>query len=328
MMLGGAGDVGSTVEEPQHVVVSVHVRDAEPVRLSGRAHRWLAVVVASLVAGSAAIWISGLGSSHPHAAAHPAGGRRVGHHEAAAQARPRPRATVVPILMYHVIAAPFPTSPFPGLYVPPAEFAAQMRALASAGYHAVTLDQVRNAFRGTGLLPARPIVISFDNGYRSQYTQALPVLRRLHWIGDENLQLSGLSPRQGGLSPIQIHLLIAAGWELDTQGLSHVDLTGLGAIALHRQVAVRSLIRRRYGVDAKWFCYPSGRYNATVVAAVKAAGYVGATTVSPGWASRTDDPYRLPRLRVLGGTDPRMLLELIAAARNDPHPPPTYPPHV
>jgi peptidoglycan/xylan/chitin deacetylase (PgdA/CDA1 family) len=290
--------------------------------------RTLVLVLASLVVIAVAIWVSGRGSSHPHAAARPVDAKRVEHHEAAARARPRARAAVVPILMYHVIAAPFPTSPFPGLYVPPAEFAAQMQALASAGYHAVTLDEVRNAFRGTGPLPARPIVISFDNGYRSQYTQALPVLRRFHWVGDENLQLSGLPPRQGGLSPIQVRRLIAAGWELDTQGLSHVDLTRLGAIALHRQVAVRSLILRRYGADAQWFCYPSGRYDATVVAAVKAAGYVGATTVSPGWASRTDDPYRLPRLRVLGGTLPRTLLELIAGARNDPHPPPAYPPHV
>ncbi len=61
---------------------------------------------------------------------------------------------------------------------------------------------------------------------------------------------------------------------------------------------------------------------------VAVAGYVGATTVSPGWASRTDDPYRLPRLRVLGGTDPHTLLELIAGARNDLPPPPEYPPDV
>jgi len=229
--------------------------------------------------------------------------------------------------MYHVIAPAFPTSPFPGLYVPPAEFAAQMRALAAAGYHAVTLDEVRNAWRGHGSLPARPIVISFDNGYRSQYTQALPVLRRLHWVGDENLQLSGLPPRQGGLSATQVRGLVAAGWELDTQGWNHADLTRLGPAELHFQVAVaRSDILRRYGVLPDWFCYPSGRYDAAVIAAVKAAGYVGSTTVSPGWARPSDDPYRLPRLRVLAGTSPQALLGLIAEARNDPPPPSTYAP--
>jgi peptidoglycan/xylan/chitin deacetylase (PgdA/CDA1 family) len=228
--------------------------------------------------------------------------------------------------MYHVIAPAFPTSPFPGLYVPPAEFAAQIRALAGAGYHAVTLDQVASAWRGTGSLPARPVVISFDNGYRSQYTRALPVLRRLHWVGDEDLQLSGLPPRQGGLSSAQVRSLIAAGWELDTQGWNHADLTRLDALQLRFQIAdVRVILRRRYGVRADWFCYPSGRYDARVVAEVRAAGYVGATTVSPGWARRSDDPFRLPRLRVLAGTSPRGLLSLIAAARNDPAPPADYP---
>ncbi len=134
----------------------------------------------------------------------------------------------VPILMYHVIAAPPAGAPFPGLYVTPGEFAAQMQALHSAGWHAVTLDQVEAHWReGTPLGPGRPIVISFDNGYQSQYTQALPVLRRLGWVGDENIQLTGLPPSQGGLSQSQVRGLLAAGWELDTQGISHADLITL-----------------------------------------------------------------------------------------------------
>jgi peptidoglycan/xylan/chitin deacetylase (PgdA/CDA1 family) len=73
-----------------------------------------------------------------------------------------------------------------------------------------------------------------------------------------------------------------------------------------------------------WFCYPSGHYDATVIAAVKAAGYAGSTTVIPGWANREDDPYRLPRLRVLGGTSPQQLLSNIAAIREDPPAPASY----
>ena len=238
----------------------------------------------------------------------------------------RPSVVAVPILVYHVIAPPFPDSPFPGLYVPPAEFAAQMRALAAAGFHAVTLDRVRRAWLGRGRLPSRPIVISFDNGYRTQYTEALPVLRRLGWVGDENLQLSGLPPRQGGLSSAQVRGLLDAGWELDTQGYSHADLIRLGAAQLHYQVAVaRDLIRRRYHVLADWFCYPSGYYDARVIAAVRAAGFVGSTTVVPGWARRSDNPYRLPRLRVLRGTTPHGLLAQIADARTIAAPPDAYP---
>jgi peptidoglycan/xylan/chitin deacetylase (PgdA/CDA1 family) len=232
----------------------------------------------------------------------------------------------VPILMYHVIAPPPPTAPFPALYVPPAEFAAQMRALAAAGYHAVTLDRVRNAWRGRTSLPRRPIVISFDNGYRTQYTEALPILRRLGWVANENMQLSGLPPSQGGLSSRQIRSLVRAGWELDTQGYSHADLIELDPVRLHYEVATaRNTIRRRYHVAAHWFCYPSGYYNATVIAAVKAAGYVGSTTVVPGWARPNDDPYRLPRLRVARGTSPRALLDLIAGSKESRAAPASYP---
>jgi peptidoglycan/xylan/chitin deacetylase (PgdA/CDA1 family) len=237
-----------------------------------------------------------------------------------------PGTATVPILMYHVIAPAPAGAPFPGLYVTPEQFAAQMRALKGAGWTSVTLDELDSYWRrGVSLPRGKPIVISFDNGYQSQFTNALPVLRSLGWVGDENIQLTGLPPSQGGLGENQVRGLIAAGWELDTQGISHADLIALGASALHEQVAVaRTTIQRRYRVPVNWFCYPSGHYDATVIAAVKAAGFKGSTTVVPGWASPREDPYRLPRLRVLGGTSPASLLSEIAAIREGPPPPASY----
>lgn len=227
--------------------------------------------------------------------------------------------------MYHVIGVPPHPVPYPGLYVPAEEFAAQMQALARAGYHAVTLDRVWEAWHGRAALPSRPIVLSFDNGYHTQLTEALPVLRRLGWVGVENIQLTGLPPSQGGLSVRQVRQLVAAGWELDTQGFSHADLPKLGAASLRHEVAgAREVIQRLYRVPVRWFCYPSGHYDVTVIAMVRSAGYLGATTVIPGWAGPGDDPYRLPRLRVLGGTSPQALLSQIASSRQAPPAPATY----
>jgi peptidoglycan/xylan/chitin deacetylase (PgdA/CDA1 family) len=139
------------------------------------------------------------------------------------------------------------------------------------------------------------------------------------------VQLTGLPPSQGGLSQAQIHGLVAAGWELDTQGFSHADLITLDAQQLHYQVTVaRSTVQRRYHVPVNWFCYPSGHYDATVLTAVEAAGYTGSTTVVPGWAHPAEDRYRLHRLRVLGRTSPAALLALIADIRDDPPAPPSY----
>jgi peptidoglycan/xylan/chitin deacetylase (PgdA/CDA1 family) len=209
--------------------------------------------------------------------------------------------------MYHVINPPPAGAPYPGLYVPTEEFAEQMQALAHAGFHAITLDQLWANWKEGAPLPAgKPIVLTFDNGYQSQYTNALPV-------------------SQGGLSPEQVHGLIAAGWELDTQGFSHADLTTLDPAELHYQVAVaRAEVERLYHVPVNWFCYPSGQYDAAVLAVVRAAGYRGSTTVVPGWAEPGGDPDRLPRLRVLGGTDGGQLLGELAAIRDDAPPPASY----
>jgi peptidoglycan/xylan/chitin deacetylase (PgdA/CDA1 family) len=288
------------------------------------------LALAAIVAAAVALLTTRNGR-HDRPAARDAGRAHARRDVHRAPSRPRlqqvPRSTAaVPILMYHVIAPPPAGAPYPGLYVPSAEFAAEMRALAHAGYHAVTLDQVRRAWLGQARLPARPIVLSFDNGYRTQYTKALPVLRRLGWVGVENIQLSGLPPSQGGLSTREVRGLLAAGWELDTQGWSHADLITLDAAQLHYQVAVaRQVLRRTYRVPVHWFCYPSGHYDPTVVAAVKSAGYVGATTVVPGWARPADDLYRLPRIRVLGGTSPRALLELVAQSEPAAAAPVAYP---
>jgi peptidoglycan/xylan/chitin deacetylase (PgdA/CDA1 family) len=221
----------------------------------------------------------------------------------------------VPILMYHVINAPPVGAPYPGLYVPRGEFAAQMLSLRHAGWHAVTLDELQENRRHGNRLPSKPIIITFDNGYRSQFTAALPILRRMHWAAVENLQLTGLPPSQGGITTAQVRGLIRAGWELDTQGISHADLVELDGSELRFQIDhARTVLRRRYHVPVSWFCYPSGQYDPGVVAAVKAAGFVGSTTVVPGWADQADSPYALPRLRVLGGTSPAALRQQIAAA--------------
>jgi peptidoglycan/xylan/chitin deacetylase (PgdA/CDA1 family) len=300
-----------------------------------------ALIVVVVAAGAIAYAASGGGTSHPAPpkASSATGGlaRTVVVHTGPKRrgapgstvhgvATGKPGTATVPVLMYHVINPPPANAPFPGLYVPADEFSAQMQALKAAGWHAVTMDQLEAYWtRGVPLGPGKPIVLSFDNGYASQYSNAMPILKRLGWVGDENIQLSGLPPSQGGLTGAEVRGLLASGWELDTQGISHADLIALDASQLHYQVATaREILRKRYGVPVNWFCYPSGHYNSTVIAAVKAAGFVGSTTVIPGWANRTEDPYRLPRLRVLGGTSPSALLRQIAQYESAAAPPTSY----
>jgi peptidoglycan/xylan/chitin deacetylase (PgdA/CDA1 family) len=228
----------------------------------------------------------------------------------------KPAAATVPILAYRVInSIPPGSSADPRLYVPAAEFSAQMQALKEAGWHSVTLNQLEAYWtKGTSLGTSKPIVITFDDGYASQYTNALPVLKGLGWVGVENLRVNGLPPSEGGLTDAQVRGLIAAGWEVDTEGVSQADLTALSPTQVQTEVAsARQTVQSTYNVPVNWFSYPSGDYDPAVVSAVRAAGFTGATTVVQGWASPQRDRFRLPRLQVLGGTSPSKLLSQIAA---------------
>jgi peptidoglycan/xylan/chitin deacetylase (PgdA/CDA1 family) len=201
----------------------------------------------------------------------------------------------IPILEYHVLGQPETEVPYPDLYVPRASFRKQMDWLEQQGYEAVTLEQVEEAWYHGGTLPGKPMVISFDDGYRPQYTFALPTLRKHGWPGVLNLKAEG-----SDLYESNVEAMLRAGWELAAHTIDHSDLTTLEGEALEEEVAgSREILRREYGVPVKNFCYPSGRFDSTVIAAVEAAGYVGATTELPGLATK-DHPYELARIEVLG----------------------------
>jgi peptidoglycan/xylan/chitin deacetylase (PgdA/CDA1 family) len=219
----------------------------------------------------------------------------------------------VPILMYHVISTPPATAPFPDLYVPASEFAGQMRWLARHGYHAVTLREVYDYWRKGYALPARPIVLSFDDGYLSDATHALPVLRRYRWPGVLNLEVRHAEPHD--LPVWRIRQLIANGWEVDAHTITHPDLTTVGDARLRYEVAgSRARIRRLFHVPADFFCYPSGRYDAHVIAAVRRAGYLAATTTNYELA-KPSRLYTLGRIRINGSDGVRGFASKLLALR-------------
>ena len=208
-------------------------------------------------------------------------------------------ATSAPILTYHAISEPPAGARHRQLFVAPDDFAAEMRWLLEQGFQAVTLDELHRGWREGSSLPAKPVVISFDDGLETQFTEALPVLRDLGWPGVLNLKVESL--RQGELTEAMIGRMIAAGWEVDSHTITHPKLTRLGEHALEREVAgSRRILEERLQVPVEFFCYPYGRFDPRVVEVVRDADYLGATTTRVGLASATANPYRLPRLRVSG----------------------------
>ncbi len=202
----------------------------------------------------------------------------------------------VPILVYHDLGTPPPSEPYPGLYVSDADFEAEMAWLHEAGYQAVTLDEMMDGFFHHGTLPAKPVVITFDNGYIPQATFAPAVLSKYGWPGVLN------EITVGHLSTARLAGLIKIGWEVDSHSLTHPDLTTLTPAELQAQVVQsRQFLQRALHIPVNSFCYPSNRYNDLVVAAVRAAGYTNAVTENPGFATPQTDPFVLPRFEIEGG---------------------------
>ena len=200
----------------------------------------------------------------------------------------------VPVLEYHAIETPSTAEAFPELFVEPPDFEAQMRWLDERGFEAVTLDQVEEAWYERGRLPPRPIVVSFDDGYPSQYSNAFGVLEQRDWPGVLNLLARGSE-----LPDADVRKLLDAGWELASKATGNVDLTTLDSTTLEREVAgSRRTLRRRFGVPVNNFCYPLGRYSTTVISAVHRAGYVGAQTEIAGVADAST-PYIIDRIQIL-----------------------------
>lgn len=82
--------------------------------------------------------------------------------------------TQVPILMYHHLSEDVTNSEM----VSPEQFEVQIRALSEAGYTGVSFDELQAYVLRGEPLPEKPVVITFDDGYRSNYTLAYPILQK------------------------------------------------------------------------------------------------------------------------------------------------------
>jgi peptidoglycan/xylan/chitin deacetylase (PgdA/CDA1 family) len=223
----------------------------------------------------------------------------------------KPYTGPVPILEYHAIQPPVAGATYPELFVPQADFQHQMQWLKDHGYEGVTLDQVETAWYKHGELPPKPVVVSFDDGYLSQYVAAFPEMQHLGWKGVLNLIAQG-----SDLPDTDAKKMINAGWELASHTITHADLTTLDAASLQREVAgSRQILRKRFGVPVNNFCYPSGRYDDTVISAVHGAGYTGAESEVPGLATATH-PYILNRIEVLNSDGLAGFVQKLQAAES------------
>ncbi len=221
-------------------------------------------------------------------------------------------AITVPVLMYHYIRVnPNPKdSTGLGLSVTPTNFEAQMTWLVDNGYHTVLPEDLRRVMAEGGSLPTKPVVLTFDDGYRDFYTAAWPVLKRLGLRGSVAVVTSFADKGDRGdeayMSWAMIRELDATGMvEMASHTISHTDLTRATAPQRFAEIAgSKATLEAQLGHPCRSFVYPTGAFNTATVADAARAGYSIAFTTQGGKVRTPADGGRmlsLPRVRVAGG---------------------------
>jgi peptidoglycan/xylan/chitin deacetylase (PgdA/CDA1 family) len=223
----------------------------------------------------------------------------------------------VAILMYHRIDVLRPTLPAitRALTVAPADFAAQMRWLHAHGYHAITQTQLFEALERGRPAPAKPVVITFDDGYRDVLKYAAPVLARLHMPATAYVITGRISgPDVSFLSWLQLNALEQDGVEIGSHTVHHSELPSLSdPVALQELIQSRRALEEHLGHPVQWFSYPAGRFDDRTEALVRQAGYVLAVTTEAGSDQDAQAPLALHRYEIQDTTGVRGLAALLGA---------------
>lgn len=239
-------------------------------------------------------------------------------------------AKALPILMYHHV------SPRPGLVtISPENFAAQMAWLAGKGYHTASCAELENFLSGQPL-PARSVMLTFDDGYLDNYVHAYPILRQhgLHavnfavtdWIGDGPVRpVAGGSAAPPLLSHRECYERIEAGradeaimrwseveraqaegvFEFHSHTASHTRWDKVSANAVEKATALRNdlersrdSLRQHLGGTSTHLCWPQGYFDADYQSVAGELGFTHLYTTRPGTVSPGGEAGMLPRIVV------------------------------
>ncbi len=235
---------------------------------------------------------------------------------------PTPDGTVrtlqVPILMYHYVSEP-PAGAGAvrrDLSVTPERFREHLQMLRARGYETISLRQLTLALQTGAPLPARPIILTFDDGYRDNYLHAFRILKEEGMTGTFFAVTRMLDDERSGYLTwgmlVEMH---TAGMEIGSHSYEHVNLARQSdAYLIYQVLGSREAIEARTGEPVRFFCYPAGAYDEHTVDILQQAHYWGAVSLDYGVEQRSDELFELRRLRVRGSYDAQRLAMLIDSA--------------
>jgi len=234
------------------------------------------------------------------------------------------------VLMYHKVNDlwPNPTT------IPTAVFAEQMALLGKLGYAPVSLDAVRDHYLHGAPLPPAAVLITFDDGYRDNLENAVPILQRhgypavvfvpIAFLDDsrplpheEPLRLLGV--RNETVDWDELAALEAGGIRIESHGIGHRPLSDLDPAEATREIAISKLrLEDRLGREVEAYAFVKGSladYRPEHASLVQQAGYKLAFTSVSGANGPGSDRFRLRRYNV--EPYPARTFELVLAGACD-----------
>lgn len=194
------------------------------------------------------------------------------------------------ILAHHRV---FDDSRKNSLAVSPKAIERQLDFFIKRGYKNVTLAELTDILLTKPHKNEKYFVITFDDGYKDNYTYALPLLKRkglvatlfitVGYIGNnqpfhfDKKRFETFLPEDMPLIWEEVKILAENGWEIGSHTLTHSILTSLSEEEAKREIeSSKQIIETKLGRDVTSFCYPAGRYNLSIAEMVKEAGYKSA----------------------------------------------------
>jgi peptidoglycan/xylan/chitin deacetylase (PgdA/CDA1 family) len=218
--------------------------------------------------------------------------------------------------MYHYLSEPPPNADIyrRDLSVSPALFAAHLERINAEGYTVISLYALITHLTEGTPLPPKPVVLTFDDGYRDNYENAFPLLRTYGVTATFFIVMEFINrERPEYLTWEMVKEMAAGGMSIEAHGVDHTTLQGRSAVDLEFQ-ALRSYetLQNALGVRAHLISYPAGEFDEQTIAIFQKAGYWAGFTTVQGATHRSDDLFRLPRVRIRGSTTPDELARLLA----------------
>lgn len=215
-----------------------------------------------------------------------------------------------PILLYHSVDDdPSPwIAPFT---VGTAMFERQLDLILASGRVAITARQAVDALCGGPALPARPVLVTFDDAFQDFVDVALPALRARDLPAALFVTTGALAPDNRSLLPparmMSLESVIAAsreGVEIGAHSHTHPQLDTLRPATMDGELRrSKAILEDALGQEVTLLAYPHGYSDARVRSSARLAGYLGAFAVRNALSSVGDEPFRVARLTVHADTD-------------------------